>query len=348
MIAHKSISLRNLMEKDYPNDPIIKDLLDRGESLIICGKSGIGKSVITLNIALYVACPEIRSSHLSKEGPPALFDQWSIPKSIKVLFIQSENSARATKARAEKMCLGNPLFKEGLDKIIMPLDDDNEIIINGVLTDPTFQDKIFRLIVDNSIDLLIIDPLISFHNGNENDNMKMRESLDCLSRIISKTKTACIVIHHVGKYGSKNDVFSGRGASAIGDWAHNIMIVEEGKDYISLGEDKLAKPLVITHTKSRNHDQVNEFAIARDKNLIFKRCPLGQKEEAHESNVKEVVDALRALGGKVDKQQALIEYLEKSKGIGRTSAQNLVREACKKELIIPTKDGGKKVGYKLP
>jgi RecA-family ATPase len=246
------------------------------------------------------------------------------------------------------MCSGNPQFREGFDKIIMPLDENEEIITNGVLTDPTFQSKISSLIRDNSIDLLILDPLISFHNGNENDNMKMRESLDCLTKIISKTKTACIVIHHVGKYGSKNEVFSGRGASAIGDWAHNIMIVEEGKEYITVGEGKFAKPLMITHTKSRNHDQVKEFAIARDKNLIFKRCPLNQKEEAHESNVKEVVDALKALGGKVDKQQTLIEYLEKTKNIGRTSAQNLVREACKKELIIPTKDGGKKVGYKLP
>lgn len=339
---YKVISLDKLLEKDLKSEPIIEGVLDRRESLEICGKGGVGKSVLSLNIGLYLACPHICSSLLSNEGPPySLFGLWSIPKSVKTLFIQSENSSRATIARAEKIFSGNPKFREGADKIFMPIDNNDEIIISGPLTDSQFQDAVMNLITSCSIDVVIIDPLISFHDKDENDNARMRESLNCLTEIMTKTRVATIIIHHVGKNNTNNE---GRGASSIGDWAHNIMLVDN--IYVHKGETGIAPALRVTHTKSRNHELTPEFALIRDENLIYRRCSSGEKEESHEKELKGVVAALQALGGKTDTQAELVESVVKIVGCKTSKAKELITGASVKKLIMPVQ-GGKTIGYRL-
>jgi len=224
MKRHKIISYKNLLTMELEVEPIIEGLLDRCESLLICGAAGIGKSILTTNLALYLACPKISSSLLSVEEAPLLFDYWQVPKPTKTLFLQSENSARATKARIEKMIAGNPLFLEGVDLITTPIDRNNEILIRGAFTTDAFRDDVIALIKESKADVVFIDPLISFHEGNENDNGQMRTCLDVVTEISVQTRVATVVVHHVGKSKKSKDIFAARGASAIGDWAHNIMV----------------------------------------------------------------------------------------------------------------------------
>jgi RecA-family ATPase len=104
--------------------------------------------------------------------------------------------------------------------------------------------------------LVVIDPLISFHSQNENDNVEIRKVLDILTGICDVTKTACLVIHHLGK--TKMDgVFSGRGASALADWASNILLIDK--------EDKGGKDdgvlLNIKYLKSRNFIKCPPFDL---------------------------------------------------------------------------------------
>jgi len=55
MSGYRITSLEDLLKEAFPYEPIVEGLINRRESLLICGKSGIGKSVLTLNLALYMA-----------------------------------------------------------------------------------------------------------------------------------------------------------------------------------------------------------------------------------------------------------------------------------------------------
>lgn len=108
-----------------------------------------------------------------------------------------------------------------------------------------------QLIQITQADILILDPLISYVTGDENDNAEMRRSLDCLTDIQDRTGTASIVVHHLGKAaasGKFNDVFSGRGASAIGDWAANILTFKKEK------QEGSEMTIEVLHHKARNFE----------------------------------------------------------------------------------------------
>jgi RecA-family ATPase len=80
-----------------------------------------------------------------------------------------------------------------------------------------------RLVLVLSLRLLVLDPLISYHSKNENDNAEMRKTLDALTRLCEDTNAAVLVVHHAGKAGTGGGA---RGASAITDWASNIMSLD--------------------------------------------------------------------------------------------------------------------------
>ena len=80
---------------------------------------------------------------------------------------------------------------------------------------------IIRHMIDNGIQALIIDPLIEFHEADENNNVEMRIVAATLRRIAVEAKAAVMVGHHTKKPdGARSDGFagnadSGRGASSI-------------------------------------------------------------------------------------------------------------------------------------
>lgn len=71
------------------------------------------------------------------------------------------------------------------------------------------------------IDLLIVDPLVSTHRANENDNGEMEFVMNCYRRIARETNCAVCLVHHTSKpQGGSSEGFAGnqnagRGASAV-------------------------------------------------------------------------------------------------------------------------------------
>ena len=166
--------------------------------------------------------------------------------------------------------------------------------ISGDLLDPSFQSFLKEFTLTTGAKVLIFDPLISFHQGNENDNAEMRRALDALTGICIDTETSAIVVHHTGKSAASGGG-GGRGASAIGDWADNILKVDHTKD---------RQHLVITHAKCRNFPERPPLVVERTGTLDFKKV-VSQAEQS-EGLVRE---ALEALGGKAESQEMLAEKI---------------------------------------
>jgi hypothetical protein len=332
-----AISYRELLGMEFVDNPIVEGLLDEKESLIIVGQSGIAKSICALNIACRLALTQDADS-------PVLFDQFTISRQCNSLFIQSENTGKATKKRLRSIIERAPWFEDGANRIFSAY-IRNDVRLTGALTDQKFQSGILSLIDKTHADILFLDPLISYHSADENDNGAMRRTLDCLTVICDKANVACVVVHHAGKTGTDNQVFAGRGASAIGDWAANILVLNPGPELKT--DDGSRRFLIeVSHRKARNYQTVENFFLERINGALLVPIQPQQLNPDRIKRIKTVVQILEEAGGYIDHKEILVKKVMERINKSRGSAQNAINGACEDNLIriVPLKKGH---GYRL-
>lgn len=320
------ISFHEIAELEFEDNPLIDGLLDEKESLIISGASGEGKSLLTNIIAL----------SLSNPPEDGLWGLFAIPKPVKTLFVQSENSMRAQNRRLNKLFHAHPEMRAA-SKNLKTFKINNDCRIFGSLTDEDFQ----KLLIDSLLELdarvLVIDPLISYHEEDENDNVGMRKVLDQLSIICDKANAAAIVSHH---YNRQNLT---RGAAAIRDWTDNMLLMDFEKQAHDGG-----RIIKITHDKCRNYEQQPEFYLERTRDLQFLRCE--QPGSKQSNQIVAVVNALTEMGGRVDSQTHLKRAVAVELNQSEATARRAIEQALemKEIIIIPGKKKGQPNSYILP
>ena len=67
------------------------------------------------------------------------------------------------------------------------------------LANPHHRKIMVNAIKTHQADAFFIDPLISFHSENENDNGRMRWVLDFVTEIMRKTGAGAGILHHFGE-----------------------------------------------------------------------------------------------------------------------------------------------------
>jgi DNA-binding transcriptional ArsR family regulator len=302
--------------------PIISKILGKGEATIIAGKGGDGKSFLTLFIALAGA---------SLKNGDYVFGEFQLEKPFSTLMIQAENSLHDLQYRLQLLVKKNPEFEQ-YQKNIKFLGFDGGCRVSGVLSDKDFQNAIIAKINLAKVGVIMWDPLISFSNENENDNTGMRKELDGLRYIMECTGVAAILVHHSSKS------FEGgssclRGASAIRDWADNVIalrkIINDGDEYIKLVSEK-----------SRNSRSFNPVSV-KFTGLSFERTVV-----TGENKGETVVTALKQLGGEASTQTELGNQIVELIGGSSSTANRHIKEALDAGLIQEVKDGRSK-GYKL-
>jgi RecA-family ATPase len=322
-------TLGDIAEQEYPDNPLIPPFLDEGESWMIPGPSGIGKSLLVTQIALMSGSQQ------------SLWGKFTVSRPLRSIFIQSENPGKAMNKRLRLMVAGNPELKEGMNNIFLPV-IDGDCRMTGELTDRAFQAKAIELIKTVQADIIILDPLISYITGDENDNAAMRRSLDCLTEIQNKTSTASIVVHHLGKAaasGELNDVFSGRGASAIGDWAANILTLKKEK------QENSEVTIEALHHKARNFELQPPFYLKRTPDLQFHLCERpGTKRDQH---VQAAIDSLDSLSGEVSRQSELEAHIIEQANISRQTARRGIQRARELGMIYAVPGKGNATGLRL-
>jgi hypothetical protein len=334
------VNCRDLCAMQFTDRPIIEGLLGEKESLIIVGQSGIMKSSCAYNIALRAGASS------NEDSPIHLFDKFGISRRYTSLFIQSENTAAATQKRIANIIDAAPRLESGLEQVYFA-SIRNDIRLSGPLTEPKFQAGILSLLDKTHADLLFLDPLISYHAADENDNAAMRRTLDCLTAICDKANVASCVVHHAGKTGVDNSVFAGRGASAIGDWAGNILVLSPGPELRK--EDGSRRFIVeVSHRKSRNYETVEPFFLERINGALLVPIHPQQLNPERMKRIKTVVQILEEAGGYIDHKELLVKKVMTRINKSRGSAQNAINAACEDNLIriVPLEKKGH--GYRLP
>lgn len=135
-------------------------------------------------------------------------------KSSKTFLWLSEDPKSLSKSRLNKILTG--ILETSVTNINIDIADDAtphllNIIGNKVTTDPIWHDlkKVFE-----PYDLIILDPLIAFFGGDENNNGHARFFMQLFTEFAGKTGKTIIFIHH-----STKGTAGSRGAGAIVDAA---------------------------------------------------------------------------------------------------------------------------------
>jgi len=310
------ITLENIFTKEIKDEPIIKNLIHRDENTILYSAGGVGKSLIAQDIAMHMAA-----------GMGSLWAGFDIPKPRATLFVQSENSRLAVHQRTRLKCKGNTDFVRGLQNIFYSGIGEN-IEIAGHVSNSEFCIKLIdftkKIEKENEIkfDLIIFDPLISYHDAEENDNSRMRTTLDYIKDISNEIKATPIVSHHAGKDGTL------RGASAIVDWARNLINLKDAS-YLR------RKQIKFINEKVNNHPKFEAFTLAMDEFLNFERVDVTEAvpKKARERGQK-VKEALELLGGRAESKSSLIDQYKEITAIkSESTAKRHIDKAAENNFI---------------
>ena len=231
-----------LEDTSSPPEPIIKDgiLLD-GTILLIVGPAKSKKTFLTQNLALAIA-----------SGTD--FAGFKITKPKKVLYYLAEGGYFPNRKRLQKMA-----------ENISPDNTENFLIDFPPympINHPESYDEIYKTIKESDAEVVILDPLIRFHDVDENSANGISEVFSRIRQLIDKLGISVILVHHTGKVESRG----GRGSSVIiGEYDSCITIHQAKADYSYLS---YSMRFVETPSPNRIRFNPDTFWFERENGIV--------------------------------------------------------------------------------
>lgn len=316
-VTYRAMSALEVATAQVDFSFLIENFWPKFEPMLITGHGGAGKSLLTLQVAMDLVHPQ----------PPLFLDSFKVNGQHKILFVQSENSILGIKRRLQIIRSGHAIPDDVLSNRMVFLGIGNDIRATGDMMRSGFRDVIKEHIQRYETDILVLDPLISFHALNENSNDEMRRLLDSVSMFCEENSVTPLLIHHHGKNTSESGSGGGRGASAIGDWSANTWEL-----YIPT-----SKSFKLKHMKARNFALQDELHLELV-NLRFRKTTATAKQ----SNVQYVIQALSNLNGiansKADLAKEIQQIAKNAQGnpVSEGTARNYIDEAVKSGIVDET------------
>lgn len=172
-----------------PRAWITHRLLMREEATVLAGPGGVGKSGFSLALAAHGAAG--RS-----------FAGYHVPRPFKSVVYNLEDSRYEMEARLYATCDTYGLDPREIEKSVL-LWPGRELRFRLMNKDHTFAmadiQEVARLTKREGFDVMILDPMVSLHHEEENDNTAMGEVMDALNGLARLAKVAVLALHHTPK-----------------------------------------------------------------------------------------------------------------------------------------------------
>jgi 5S rRNA maturation endonuclease (ribonuclease M5) len=212
-----------LATEDDEYDWIVPGLLERGDRLMLTGFEGLGKSMLTRQLAVTIAA----GIH------PFRWATTTEPR--RVLFIDCENSERQSRRKFRPLAHASVRSRHrvpdgGMRLIHKP---------NGLdLTRKDDEDWLLEQVTAHQPDVLFIGPFYRLHNANLNDELPARRTVSVLDRARNSVGCALVIESHAGHGNSvhERDVRP-VGSSLLLRWpefGYGISPIEKDKRYVNL------------------------------------------------------------------------------------------------------------------
>lgn len=289
-----------------------------------------------MQVALELAACDPESSIM-------LWGRLKIPEPRTTLFLQSENNNAVIFSRISRMTQGKPHLCKGLSRIFFAGSSSQKAFLSGrCLTDQGFLTEIRVQLEEiekagQKVDILVVDPLVSYHEADENDNPGMRRVLDTVMNFCGAARITPWIVHHDGKQGDS------RGASAIHDWTRSRVHL--------VAEKNTSQNIVkIIHEKSNNSKRFEPFHLELDeRSMLFELAEFAsgptKKDLEEKQNLEAVLTTLKRVGGHVKNQAELEKMYVEHTGLHLSTARRHVKKAIEKKYIAPRIVDGEHVGY---
>lgn len=198
--SFEAVRAVDLFATHFPDDIsyIEPGLLVKGGTLLLGGQAKIGKSLVMMEI-----CRSVTT------GKP-LFDnpQFIVPKLARCLYIEAENGPRSIKKRGLSMFAGED-----------PNIYQDRFYVCSVKNPPQLKNlnKFERLVETARPNVIVMDPISFFYDGEENSNPEVNKvfyALNYLKDMYPDDECSIVIAHHFGK-------------------PPNNKLAKEGYDYLS-------------------------------------------------------------------------------------------------------------------
>jgi hypothetical protein len=312
------LSLGQLLEHNpIPMPSLIEPgLLPANGILFVGGEPKVGKSLLVANLALALA------SGSSRAG-------FQVPATRRVLICQFE--------------LPTPQFAARLSPMRKPIGSaaDSNLFIDTeaaghLLSAPRGVDHFLNSIRAAKAEVVVLDPLYSTHDQDENDTRSMAALCQTLLRLRDASQAALIVVHHVRKSVGRYEIGSAfRGSSAL----HAV-----GDSYMLLARPSPQIPTVELRFQFRYAPAQEPRLLSLDPTTLwFEACASSPAPSVPRRKV-ETADVARALTatGSVRFNQLRQQIMNQS-DCSRRTAQLAIRRAHQEGSIV--QDNGQ---YRLP
>lgn len=312
------LSLGQLLEQNPTPTPawIEPGLLPSSGILFVGGEPKVGKSILAANLALALA------SGSSRAG-------FQIPARRRVLICQFELPISQFAARLA------PMRKPIGDAADSHLFIDTEAS-GHLLSTPRGLDHFLRAIRTAKADVVVLDPLYSTHDQDENDTRAMAALCQTLLRLRDASHAALIVIHHIRKSIGRHEIGSAfRGSSAL----HAV-----GDSYLLMVRSSPQAPSVELRFQFRYAPATEPRLMTLDADTLwFQPCSSAPPPGPPRRKV-ETADVQRALtsSGSARFNQLRQQVMQESE-CSRRTAQLAIQRACQEGSIV--QDNGQ---YRLP
>jgi len=218
--------IKDLLDFDPSTDPnqiLGRRWLCKGHSCLIVGASGIGKSTLTMQLAVGWAVG--RSPFGIKPS-----------KALKTLVIQAENDIGDLSEQFRGAVMGHLPKDPDMAKL---LQENMVFVRDTVHTGRNFVDRLQTLIDQHKPDMVWIDPLLSYIGDDIGEQRVASEFLrNWLGPLLESTGVVLMVVHHVRKP-SQNDSKSSTdlqylasGSAELVNWARAVVYLESPSDNV--------------------------------------------------------------------------------------------------------------------
>jgi hypothetical protein len=301
-----------LQHNPKPTPALIEPgLLPASGILFIGGEPKVGKSLLVANLALALA------SGSSRAG-------FQVPEARRVLICQFELPTSQFAARLSPM--RKPIGSAADSNLLI----DTEAA-GHLLSAPRGLDHFLAAIRSAKADVVVLDPLYSTHDQDENDTRAMAALCQTLLRLRDASHAALIVIHHVRKSVGRYEIGSAfRGSSAL----HAV-----GDSYLLLVRPSPQVPTVELRFQFRYAPAQQPRLLTLDADTLWFEPSNSQPTPLHARRKVETADVERAVAasGSVRFNQLRQQIMDQSE-CSRRTAQLAIQRACHNGSIVH-KDG---------
>jgi hypothetical protein len=299
-----------------PRDVLMRFWAEKGQLTILGGPQKSGKSTLAMNVGLSLV--------LGKK-----FMDFDVPQPRRVLYIQQEISEAAMQERARKMLGSTP--PSSVSGFML----ENRAGHPLKLTKAADRESLRRLLQVCRADLVILDPLSTFHDKDENSATEMSEVLGYISELIAESGAGVLLIHHFGKpsIAQRHGSHKLRGSSVLGDRADGLILLdplfhERPADSLPLPSDCYGRVSFVL----RNDAQPSPITVERDPLTLWYRTAHFPSLYGRKIRPAHIVDAVKNHGGSARQDEIVRDLRSKA---GHVTVLKVIQEAVSAGLLEP-------------